>query len=511
TFGTLRVDGRLLLARLVAAPETSETVDRPLLIDGTAASSGGVVVEATLARALGLRVGDPVTVARAAAADGLLPTVGDAPGAPLRVAGIAIVTSQAPFPATQPGLVLIDRADLARVTAGAPTGATIALRLRDATAADHVATDLQLRHQVMTGTWLDHREATTSDVADQRVVVLTFAGLLLLTAAATAAVLTSGRAVASARESALLRAVGLTPRGAVGVLVLEHAVLAAIASLAGWLAARPLADRVVRPTVALLGAPPGGTPDAAVLLLVATSLLAGVTVATAVPVARQQRVPAVTALAGAVAGRSYGRFPYADRVERVMPLIALGLAATVARPARRLLAATSIALAVAAAVSSVGMDATLDREAAVTAAPIGFVAATAPDLLRPVAYTLMAVLAVMAAAGLVATTLTTATESRRDDALLRAAGVSGRQLVARTSYATAFVAAAATLVGLPLGVGMFRGAYAAANGSADGSVLPTAAELVAIGLATVAACTALAALVAAVANRVRPAQVLRQV
>ncbi|HVE97665.1 MAG TPA: hypothetical protein VNA12_00610, partial [Mycobacteriales bacterium] len=118
TFGTLRVDGRPLLARLVAAPETSETVDRPLLIDGTAASSGGVVVEATLARALGLRVGDPVAVARAAAGDGLLPTVGDGPGTPLSVAGIAVVTSQAPVPNTQPGLVLIDRADLARVTAG---------------------------------------------------------------------------------------------------------------------------------------------------------------------------------------------------------------------------------------------------------------------------------------------------------------------------------------------------------------------------------------------------------
>ena len=183
----------------------------------------------------------------------------------------------------------------------------------------------------------------------------------------------------------------------------------------------------------------------------------------------------MSALHDATSRRAFGAGTLAGLAARAgagVPLL-LGLRSTAARPARTLLAGTGIALSVAAAVAVAGMEATLAAEGAGTALP-GFLPAGSSEALRPVAYTLLVLLAVLSLAGLSATTASQLVETARDDATLAVLGVTPRQAVVQSWWAAATVAVTSALVGLPIGYLLLRFSYTAANGSADGLVAPAA-------------------------------------
>ena len=474
-FGTMRVDGRVLLVRIVESGPEAPVVDRPLSESGGSVGPGGVVLESTAAAALGLDVGDRIDVGPAALRPAGPPDPDSrAPTQALRVDGIARVVSQSPFPRSQPGLILLSAADLDAVIDGRPTGYTVGLRLHDPEMAAAFAGQAQGAGVQVVGTWQEEREEALDGVRTQRAVLGSFALLLLIVAGAATATLVSTRVVATARRTAMLRALGLAPREAQALQVIQHAIISLFAAGAGCALAVVLAPRVTVVSAGLLGAGPRA-PGVGTVLIVTAAVVAIAVGATLATTSRVVAASTMSALRDATSRPAFGAgtlHGLAARGGAGIPLL-LGLGSITARPARTVLAATGIALSVAAAVACAGMEATLATDASGVVAP-GFLPSGGAEHIRPVAYTLLLLLAVLSLAGLSATTASRMAETAREDATLAVLGVSPRQAVAQSWWGSATVATSSALVGLPIGYLLLRGAYSAANGSADGLVAPAA-------------------------------------
>lgn len=480
TFGTLHTGDHVLLVRLVEAPTAPSTVDQPLWTAGQDARSGAVVVESTAAARLGLRIGDRLGIGAASARPGAPPVVdGSAAVHDLQVGGIARIVSQSPFPGTQPALLRISSTDLDTATRGEATGWTVGVRLEDPEGARAFADRARGGGGVnLVQTWQDERDEALDGVRTQQAVLGSFALLLLLVAAAAIATLVSARVVASARRTALLRTLGVTPREARALHVAQQVALAMVAALTGCAAAVALAPRVIGPSAAALGVQ-ARLPAATTVLVVVLVLVVVAAVSGLLATRSASRSSTITALDNAVSSRAFGSSGLGGRADRAGLGIAavLGLRSLAARPQRTLLAATGIALSAAAAVACAGMDATLARErsaaGAVSATVPGFLPATGSEGLRPVAYALLVLLAVLSVGALVATNSSTLTETSHDDATLAALGMTPRQNSLRTAWAATALAAGAATAGLPLGVLLLQASYSAANGSTDGLVSPS--------------------------------------
>ncbi len=486
-FGTMRVDGRVLLVRLVESGPVAPRVDRPLLATGGSVASRGVVIESTAAAALGLEVGDRIDIGPAALRPSGPPVLdGEAPAQALRVNGTARVVSQSPFPRSQPGLVLLSAAAMDAVTDGRPTGYTVGLRLRDPESAAVFAMQARAAGVELVGTWQDERDEALDGVSTQRAVLGSFALLLLLVAGAATATLVSARVVATARRTAMLRALGLAPREAQAVQVIQHAMIAVIAAGVGCTVAVLLAPRVTAVSAGLLGAGPRA-PGVGTVLVVTTAVVAIAVGAALAATSRAASASTMSALRDTTNRRTFGAGTLNGFVARAgagVPLL-LGLGSIAARPGRTLLAAAGVALSVAAAVACAGMEATLAAEGTGVVLP-GFLPAGGSEQLRPVAYTLLVLLAVLSLAGLSATTASRLAEIARDDATLAVLGVTPRQAVAQAWWAATTMSVAAAVAGLPIGYLLLRLSYTAANGSTDGLVPPAAsAYLVVLGVAVV--------------------------
>jgi ABC-type antimicrobial peptide transport system permease subunit len=124
---------------------------------------------------------------------------------------------------------------------------------------------------------------------------------------------------------------------------------------------------------------------------------------------------------------------------------------------------------------------------------------------------LAGLLVVMALAALANTLVSSIRRRRRDLAILKTLGFLGRQVSATTAWQATTLAAAALLVGLPLGVAAGRItwlAFAHQLGVAEDVRTPMAAILLAVP-ATILVAVLIAAIPAVSAARTRPALVLR--
>ncbi len=95
-------------------------------------------------------------------------------------------------------------------------------------------------------------------------------------------------------------------------------------------------------------------------------------------------------------------------------------------------------------------------------------------------YGLQGALALVALASIVAVGLVGIRERRRELAVLSAIGFSARQLAGATVAGQCVLAGLGGLIGIPLGIGFFRLAYALANGSSSGLVDAPPLHLVAV-------------------------------
>lgn len=506
-FGTMHVDGRDLLVRLREAGPSDPPVDRPLHLVGSWARPGQAVLEATAAAALGVRVGDHVRLGMSSARGFGPPAVQPVgAGVDVLVGGIARVIGQNAFPQSQPGLLLVHPADLARVVGNTPTGWTVELRLRNP------ATGVQIppNGERVATSWQELRASADEDLRTQQVVLGTFALLLAAVAAAGMVTLVVARTVADARLHALWRTVGLTPHNVLAVQLIEQAAIAATASALGIVLSSRLAPRITDATAAAL--PSSRSPGTLVLAGIVVATVALACASTVLATHRAHRRSTSAALAEAAGASSFGRSRLASFGERLgLPWEAvLGLRVATARPGRRMLAAGSLSLGVAAAVACLAMDATIDAEArSTTTALPGFVSAASAGQLRPVAYSLMAVLAVLALCNVAALVHGWQTENRRDHAVLAAVGMTPFQLVLQTVVASASTALFGAVLGVPLGALLFLASYSLAHGDTAGAHAAGLGGSLAAAVLAVVVVAGLTALLALPSARRRPAPRLR--
>ena len=289
-----------------------------------------------------------------------------------------------------------------------------------------------------------------------------FGALLLAVAFVVVGILVGARAADQRRDVGLLKAVGFTPRLIGLAFALESAVLGAIACVVGFAVGAVLAPGLAAASADTLLEPPRiavnpwhATVAAAIVVPV---LLLGAFGAHR----RSARETAVEALRAADAsaplprragGGAHAPVPYA-----------LGLNALFARRRRALLMGAAIALAAAMAVVALSLVASLDARPAGEPSDV-------PDELPILVYTLDAALLVIVLTTLVAVAGLAVRERMRDLGVLRTLGLTPRQLRATLTSGQVVLAAAASLVAVPLGLAFYLALYAAASGTTEGAVL----------------------------------------
>jgi ABC-type lipoprotein release transport system permease subunit len=467
TTGSAEVEGR---------DAGRDAVDRPALLRGGWIRPGGVVVEAGFASALGIGVGDRLTLA----------------GRSFRVVGTAVSAAIPAYPNTcvtgcflanavsahNPGLVWATRAD-ATALAGpdGPDAYFLNLRLTDPGA----ATAFAARYDADTApgtphllSWQQLRDGDARTLATVRQVLVTGSWLLALLAVASVAVLVGGRMAEQTRRVGLLKAVGGTAWLVSVVLLFEHAVVglcaAAVGLAAGWLAA-PLVDAPGAGLLGAAGAPSIGGGTLGAVLALALGVAAGATLVPAIRAARRSTVGALLD-----AARSPRRRDAVIRLSaHLPPALLLGVRLVVRRPGRLLLSTFSVA------VTGSGLVVVMILHASAARWSFAPQVAQATDVIS-------VMLVVLAAVNAAFIAWTTALEVRHSAALARALGATPRQVTAGLSAAQLVPALAGALLGIAGGAGIYLAA--ATNATTQLPPVPWLAAMVAVTLAATAALTA---------------------
>ncbi len=352
-------------------------VNMPVLTAGSPLRENGIVLERSLANALGIDVGDTLAItSRLGSID-------------LPVLGTAVVPSQPRYPRRNPGLAWVTPATLERVEPDRTSWRwTEALRLANPSAA---AAFTQQAAAGFSGdfsfeTWQVQRDYALADAQPIEIIVTTFTILLLIVAFVVVGILVGARAGAQYREIGLLKAAGFTPRQVGVVFALESAALGLVAAALGFTLGMLLAPRLAAPSAeTLIGSPTIAANPWHVLVascVVIPVLLAGALTATR----RSTRFSVLEAIRAGSSSPPNSRL--ARAVARpILPLtVGLGLKDLLARGRRALLLAAAIALTGAVVVVALSLDATLDAQAATGET------SDIPDELPLLVYTLDAVL-----------------------------------------------------------------------------------------------------------------------
>ena len=468
-------------------------VNTPVLTNGSQLREGGVVLERSLARALGIEVGATFEVtSRRGSIE-------------VPVLGTAVVPSQPRYPRRKPGLAWVTPATLERVEPDRTHWRwSEAVRLADPSAA---AAFTQRAAALRPGalyfeTWQDQRDNALGDAQGTQVIVTMFTILLLIVAFFVVGILVGARASEQHRQIGLLKAVGFTPRQIGTVFALESTVLGLVAAGLGFALGAILAPRLAAPSAQTLI----GSPTIAANpwhFLVASCVLLPVLAAAALTATR--RSTRFTVLEAIRAGNSS---PADSRLARavvrsVMPLtIELGLKDLLARGRRALLLAAAIALTGSVVVTALSLDATLDAQRASETSDF-------PDELLLLIYTLDAVLLLITATTLVAVALLSVRERIRDYGVLKAIGLTPRQIVSTVVSSHTVLAVLASLVAIPLGVGLYLALVRIASGTTEDAVIAPWWSLALIPVGTIGVVVAATSLPAWLATRIHIADALR--
>jgi putative ABC transport system permease protein len=333
---------------LRAMPPELPDVGRPIVRAGgwlTSAAPDGVVLEASFAQAVHVKVGSRLVI------DGI-----DGPIVRVRVIGIAATSDQGFYPDQTPGLVWGLRGLLRRVEPiMGHTEEVVGLRLSNLADTSVVAqqTVAQLGGSVRAvSTWAQVEQSMARGDPLLGLLLALF-GLVALGAAVLAiASATGGRVLVQLQDLATLKTLGFTPAQVTGVVVAEHAVLGLTGTALGAAAAREL-------TIPLLqGIPPSVVPAVAPMPLVwvvtiGCSVELAVMLAAAFPGWRAGRVRPVAAVYRQSPSGHLSRLARAALLSRFPPAVVLGARAAFIR---RLPAALTVgALAVSMAMITIGL------------------------------------------------------------------------------------------------------------------------------------------------------------
>jgi putative ABC transport system permease protein len=454
-YGSIRIGGgHEDLTAEIRDPDPSQ-VDQPLLTGGRwLGDGGGVVLESGLAATLHARPGDTVTIQ----------------GRPFPVRGVAMTVSRGRFPLSRPAQVWVTPATARQLRELGMTeeGFELQLRLRDPDAAaafvaahdTFQVTDTSSSVVSYMETWRQRRADSHSDLDILAGTLLAAGTLIAILTVATAAVLIAGRMAAQVRQVGTLKAVGVTPRQVVLVLLVEHLAVAAVATALGLGIGRLLAPRIAATSVTVLGTPEPPPLGWARIAAVAAVAVAVVVLGTIRPALRGIRHSTLRSL---VAGPRPPRRP--GRLARLaagagVPLPGvLGMGSAWRRPGRLLTNAAGLLLGVAMIVVALALRDSLDL-LDVTPPEPGHAASDAAvavlyDQIRAIILGTAGLLLVLGTINAFIVATFAARDAARNQAVLRAVGATPRQTVTVLIVSQLGACALAVAGGIPLGLGLW--------------------------------------------------------
>jgi putative ABC transport system permease protein len=490
--------------------QAASAVDQPKLTAGRWVRPGQVVIERTFAEALGVGVGDRVTL------DGRAFTVG----------GIAVTAAAPPYP------------NLCYVSGGGclgeiPAGAGISPRdlgfvwvtepdaLGLATPADPVSSyvlDLKLADPAQAqafaaahGTgpgagpsglvpWTGIATADGLLVLDEQQVLSPGALLAVLLAVASVAVLAGGRMAEHTRRTGLLKAVGAGPGLVAAVFLAENLLLALASAVAGLVIGRLAAPLITSPGAALIGTPGGPSLTLSIAAEVVAVAVAVALAATLVPAIRAARTSTISALAGAARTPRRRRGLIAASRHLPVPLL-IGLRLVARRTRRALLGAASITVTTAGIVAVLAFHVTASRKLGAVTSGLSNPVIDRDEQMLLVLTVVLVTLTVLNA---ICAAWTTVLDTMAASALARALGATPRQVSAGIAAAQVIPAVPGALLGVPLGIALY-----AAAGHSGRTTAPPAWWLAAAVLGTVLAVAALASVPALAGTRRPVAEILQ--
>lgn len=472
-------------------------VDQPLLTAGHWVSPGGAVIEQGLADALGLQVGDKISMG----------------GHPFRVVGIALTTARAFYPARSPGLIWLTRADAEGLaTASEPLGYVLDIKLAtDAPAHDPLGAGanefaaVAVKANVPTTVlaWPLIRTADYRVIGLDQKVLLIGGWLLAMLAIASIAVLVGGRMAEQTRRVGLLKAVGGSPAFVAAVLVSENLLLALAAAAIGLLAGAQLAPALASPGDGLLGAAATAPLTFGSIVLVVVVAIVVAAAATLAPALRGARTSTIHALNDPA--HPPQRRPWVIALSGTLPVpLLLGLRLVARRMRRTVLTAASLMIAVAMVVAAL----TVQRQIAVThqsEASVGFFFVSGDvQSANHVLLVLSVILIALAAISTIFTAWAVVIDARIATALARALGATPRQISAGLTTAQLLPGLAAACLGIPAGLLLYK----LAGGSLT-EAMPPLLWLLAVIPVTLIAVALVTAIPARIGARQSVAEVLR--
>jgi putative ABC transport system permease protein len=298
-----------------------------------------------------------------------------------------------------------------------------------------------------------------------------------------------------------LKAAGGTPGLVAASFLAENLFLALVAAVAGLLAGWRAAPRISKPEADLVGTP-GAPPLTLVMVVVALGVTLAVALAsTLVPAIRAARMSTVSALADTP--RLPKRRERLIRMSRKLPVPALfGLRLVARRPRRAIFSAASIAVAVMGLVAALAIHAAVDNKLSHLGNSGGLVNPDVPraeQVLTAITISLVTLAALTAIFAALATVL----DARRASAVTLALGATPQQVRAGLVMAQVIPALPGAILGLPLGIGLFKVAGHHLTG------LPSVLWLVAAVLGTVLVVAALTSVPARIGLRRPVAEMLQ--
>jgi ABC-type lipoprotein release transport system permease subunit len=430
-------------------------VDQPLVTSGRwLGQGGGVVLESGLAATLRAGAGDTVVIQ----------------GRPFPVRGVAQTVSRGRFPLSRPAQVWVtpETARQLRDLGMTEEGFELQLRLADpAGAAAFVAAHRTLESVPSSSsvvpylqTWQQRRSESHSDIDIVAGTLFAAGALIGILTVATASVLVAGRMAAQIRQVGTLKAVGVTPRQVMVVLLVEHLAIAAGATAAGLGVGRLLAPPIAATSVTVLGRPEPPPLTATRVVVVAAVAVAVVLLGTVRPALRGIRQSTLRSLAtGPRPPRRPGRLAgLAARAGIPVPGI-LGLRSAWRRPGRLLTNATGLALGVAMIVVALALRDSLAllelRPPEPGHAASDAAVAVLYDQIRAIILGTAGLLLVLATINAWIVATFAARDAARNQAVLRAVGATPRQTVIALIVSQLAACAIAVAAGIPLGLGLW--------------------------------------------------------
>ncbi|MEU7240560.1 FtsX-like permease family protein [Streptomyces sparsogenes] len=477
---TIRAHGRAAHSAVVGRGNARAAVDRPLVTSGSWVRPGGAVVERGFARAIGVRVGDHITIR----------------GRSVTVVGTAISAATAVYPWGDPaqvgpsdagGTVWLTTADAHAAAGDASPVHLIYLKLSDPATTDEFGKSAAIRAIDPEGWlsyhyWQDVLQTDTAMIKFTQPALVIGGWLLAVAAIVTLAAIATTRAVRDNRRAALLKAVGAGPGTVTVVLLAQYLLLTFLATALGLAAGTLAAPHLVDPSEGLLDTvtpPDSDTVTAAVFLAVVVAVIGALG-----PATRAARTSTVHALADPAHMLTHR--PRLNAATAYLPTsLLLGIRLLARRPGRAVLTFAGTAA------TTLMVTAVLTFHAALDAAPAFKRFGPIEVRTDQTGQVLLAVTLALVALSTLNTVLlgwSTAVQARRALTITRTLGATPGQVVTALCTAQLLPAVPGVAAGVPAGLGLYW--FFGAQVTPPGSWLLTAALVI---LLAVGALTALPA------------------